>query len=152
MTLGLRCLFGHTYATSGHIPINVAMVIADADDAALQNALQEAYDKGELRGNSLLVARQVAVRRRQSGKAARSGPSGHVVSSSDVVTAYKNDTDRKRRLIQRANLTRDRLLLVTEALRTLLADANFVKLLQAEHLETLPRKLAERIQPPDHAS
>jgi ParB family chromosome partitioning protein len=35
---------------------------------------------------------------------------------------------------------------VTEALRTLLSDDNFRNLLRAEGLETLPRKLAERIQ------
>lgn len=131
----------------GQIPINVAMVIAEADDEALQHALQEAYDKGELRGQSLLAARQVATRRRQGGKDTRSGPAPKKVSSGDVVRDYQRDIDRKRLLIDRANQTRDRLLFVIEALRTLLADDNFANLMQVEGLDSLPRKLAERIQP-----
>jgi ParB family chromosome partitioning protein len=35
---------------------------------------------------------------------------------------------------------------VTEALRTLFADENFVTLLRAEGLDTLPRNLGDRIR------
>jgi ParB family chromosome partitioning protein len=132
---------------AGQIPVSVAIEIAEADDARVQNALQEAYDKGELRGQSLLVARRLATQRRQRGKgAARSGARGQKVTPNTLVRAYRQQADRQRHMIRKANLTRDRLVFVTEALRNLLADDNFQNLLRAEGLHTLPRKLAERIQ------
>jgi ParB family chromosome partitioning protein len=53
--------------------------------------------------------------------------------------------DRKRILIRKAETTRSRLVFVTEALCKLLADDNFVNLLRAEGLDTLPNNLAARI-------
>jgi ParB family transcriptional regulator, chromosome partitioning protein len=43
------------------------------------------------------------------------------------------------------NRVQARLVFVTEAMRKLLADDNFVTLLRAEALETLPKNLAMRI-------
>jgi ParB family chromosome partitioning protein len=63
------------------------------------------------------------------------------------VRAYREDVDRKRLLIKKAGTTRDRLIFVTEAVRKLLVDENFVTLVRAEGLDTLPRNLAERMQP-----
>jgi ParB family chromosome partitioning protein len=50
-------------------------------------------------------------------------------------------------LICKTEATRSRLVFVVEALRTLLADENFVTLLRAEGLTTLPRNLANRLSP-----
>jgi len=58
---------------------------------------------------------------------------------------YREDVEKKRLLIRKAELARDRLVFVTQALRTLFADENFVTLLRAEALDTLPRNIAERI-------
>jgi ParB family chromosome partitioning protein len=133
---------------AGQIPVSVAVVIAEADDARIQSALQEAYDKGDLRGQSLLAARRLATQRRQRGKGLlpKRATSGQKVTPNALIRAYRQQTDRKRLLIRKADLTRDRLIFVTEALRTLLSDDNFRNLLRAEGLDTLPRKLAERIQ------
>jgi ParB family chromosome partitioning protein len=49
-------------------------------------------------------------------------------------------------LIRKAEATRSRLVFMTEAMRKLLADDNFVTLLRAEGLETLPKNLATRIE------
>jgi ParB family chromosome partitioning protein len=132
---------------AGKIPVSVAIEIAEADDDKVQRALQEAYDKGELRGPSLLAARRIAKQRWQRGRGLPKG-TGRVqkVTSNALVRAYRQETDRKRIFIRKADLTRDRLVFVTEALRDLLSDENFRNLLRAEGLETLPRKLAERIQ------
>jgi len=54
--------------------------------------------------------------------------------------------DRKRLLIRKAEATKNRLIFMTEAARKLLADENFVTLLRAEGLDTLPRNLAARIE------
>lgn len=63
-----------------------------------------------------------------------------------LVRAYRDDTERKRLLVRKANATRNRLLFMTEAFRQLLHDENFVTLLRAEDLDTIPRNLVSRIQ------
>ena len=50
-------------------------------------------------------------------------------------------------MIRKAETTRNRLIFVTEAIRKLIVDENFVTLLRAEGIETLPRNLAARIEP-----
>jgi ParB family chromosome partitioning protein len=132
---------------AGQIPVSVAIVIAEADDAKIQHALQEAYDKGELRGSSLLTARRLAAQRLNQGKGlSKAGTRNQKATPNALIRAYRQEADRKRLLIRKAEVTRDRLIFVTEAFRGLLADENFFNLLRAEGLETLPRKLAERIQ------
>jgi ParB family transcriptional regulator, chromosome partitioning protein len=132
---------------AGQIPVSVAIVIAEADDAKIQHALQEAYDKGDLRGSSLLTARRLAAQRLHQGKGlSKTGGRTQKATPNAIIRAYRQDADRKRLLIRKAEVTRDRLIFVTEAFRALLADENFFNLLRAEGLETLPRKLAERIQ------
>jgi ParB family chromosome partitioning protein len=48
--------------------------------------------------------------------------------------------------VKKAELTRNRLLFIVSALRTLLADEHFVTLLRAEGLDSMPRYLADRVQ------
>jgi ParB family chromosome partitioning protein len=48
-------------------------------------------------------------------------------------------------MVMKAEVSQNKLLLVIEALRALIADENFVNLLRAEGLETLPAPLAHRI-------
>ena len=49
-------------------------------------------------------------------------------------------------MVLKAEHAQQKLLLVEQGLRTLFADTNFVTLLRAEGLETLPQYLAERIE------
>ena len=48
-------------------------------------------------------------------------------------------------LVRKAEATRNRLIFVTEALRAIFADENFLTLLRAEDLDTLPRNLGDRL-------
>jgi ParB family chromosome partitioning protein len=132
---------------SAKIPVSVAVEIAEADDTGIQRALQQAYEKKLLRGHKLLVAKRVVEQRRRRGRGLRTtGPRRDgTVSSDTLLRAYRDDTDKKRLLIRKADVTRGRLVFVTEALRKLLADENFVTLLRAESLDSLPRNMADRI-------
>ncbi len=65
------------------------------------------------------------------------------------VRAYEREADRQRLMIKKAEITQSRLLFVVEAMRTLLADENFVTLLRAEDLATMPRPLAELVSARD---
>jgi len=132
---------------SGQIPVSVAVEITETDDAGTQRALQQAYEKNILRGRKLLIAKRIVEQRRRRGKELRTAPQKRTstMSTEALLRAYREDTDKKRLLIRKADATRDRLVFVTEALRKLLADENFVTLLRAEGLDTLPRNLADRL-------
>jgi ParB family transcriptional regulator, chromosome partitioning protein len=135
------------------IPLTVAVQIAGAKDEEMQAVLQHAYENKLLRGRRLIAARRLIEQRRTIGKKPRTTPHRRrdkTLSSSALLRAYREDVDRKRLLIQKANATRDRLIFVTEAMRTLIADESFASLLRAEGLGTLPRNLVERLQSRPH--
>ena len=67
------------------------------------------------------------------------------VSSHAMVRAYRQETDRQRALIKKADLTQSRLFVVVNALKQLLADKHFTTLLRAEGLDTMPRQLADML-------
>lgn len=132
---------------SGCIPVSTAVSIASTDDAGVQHVLQQAYEDKVLRGRRLMLAKRIVEQRRRRGKGLRSERSTSdqpPLSSTSLIRAYKEDADKKRLLIQKAEVARDRLVFVAQALLNLLKDDNFTTLLRAEGLETMPRNLAER--------
>jgi ParB family chromosome partitioning protein len=132
---------------SGQMPVSVAIDIAEADDAGVQRALQQAYEKNLLRGRKLMAAKRLIEQRRRQGKGLRTvgRRRDQCVSSESLIRAYKDDTDRKRMFVRKAEATKDRLVFITAALKALFSEEHFVTLLRAEGLDTLPRNLANRI-------
>lgn len=132
---------------SGTIPLSVAVEIAECEDHEVQAALSSAYERGLLKGRKLLAARKLIEARRRRGKGlAATGPKSREGLSAEVlVKAYQDDAERKRTLIRRAEATRNRLHVITEALRRLSADERFQALLEDEDLASLPENLAVRI-------
>lgn len=133
---------------SGIIPLSVAVEIAEAEDQDVQAALASAYERGLLKGRKLLAARKLVEARRRRGKglAATRGKSREGMSADALVKAYQDDADRKRALIRRADVTRNRLLVITEGLRRLSEDERFLALLEDEDLASLPENLAARLR------
>ena len=141
-----------TAVEAGQIPVSVAIDISAADEEGVQEALAQAYQEGLLRGKKLLTAKRLVERRQRRGKAMRRVPltRGRIrISSEALVRAYEREADRQRLMIKKAEITQSRLLFVVEAVRTLLADENFVTLLRAEDLTTMPRPLADLISARD---
>ena len=137
------------------IPISVAVDIAGADDLGVQRALQDAYERGLLRGKKLLAVKRLVERRRQRGKgltSQREHRPRESLSSAALVRAYQQDSDRQREMIRRARGTHDRLVLITEAIRRLIGDEQLLALLEDEDLATIPANIAARLnQPRAHA-
>ncbi|UVO49661.1 ParB N-terminal domain-containing protein [Sphingomonas sp. SUN019] len=129
------------------MPLSVAVEIAEAEDHDVQRALQLAYERGQLRGKKLIVAKNIVEARRRRGKGlAPTGPHQTPrLSSAGLVRAYQEDVARKREMIRRANATADRLMLITEALKRLSKDEHFLGLLEDEDLATMPAVLAARL-------
>jgi ParB family chromosome partitioning protein len=132
----------------GIIPPTVAMEIAKAKDGEMQDALTEAYAQKLLPGRQVLAIRKIIESRETLGKqVSRShrlpGKSHSNVSAQSLVKAYKKESDRQKAFIKNANLTKSRLVLIVESLKRLLEDENFVNLLRAEQLLTMPRQIAD---------
>jgi len=137
-----------TAVEAGQIPVSVAIDIADTDEEGVQEALAQAYQEGLLRGKKLLIAKRLVEQRHRRGKSIlQSSPErGRPrVSSEVLVRAYQREANRQRLMIKKAEVTENRLLFVVEAMRTLLTDENFLTLLRAESLSTMPRPLADLI-------
>lgn len=134
---------------TGRVPLNAALAIVGAgdDDKAMQAALQEAYECGKLRGRQLMEVRRIIERRQTLGRSvARATPRKMAdVSTSSLVRTYQREVERQKMTVKKAEFTQQRLLFVVSALRQFFADENFINLLRAEGLDTLPEYLANRV-------
>lgn len=133
---------------SAQIPVSVAVEIAEADDAEIQHVLHQAYERKLLRGHKLIAVKRLIAQRQRRGKGFKVAGPGQKRSLSveRLLQTYRDDTDKKRMLVRKAEATQGRLVFVTEAIRKLLADENFVTLLRAEGLDTLPSNLGVRLR------
>jgi ParB family chromosome partitioning protein len=140
----------------GRVPLNAALAIVGAgdDDQKIQAVLQDAYETGTLRGRRLIDARRVLERRATLGRSNSKRMPGKVgdVTTSSLVRTYQKEVERQKATVRRAAFTQQRLLFVATALRQLFQDENFVNLLKAEGLDTLPQYLGERVWPPGRRS
>lgn len=133
---------------TGQMPLHVALEIAEVDLDGAQQALAKAYETGALRGKNLLGAKRIVEQREKRGKTQKTGRSserGSRLSANGLIRANKQETERQKLLVRRAENTQNRLRFIVSAMRSLLADAHFTTLLRAEKLETLPSKLVELI-------
>jgi ParB family chromosome partitioning protein len=142
----------------GSIPLTTALEIARASandpqntngeggESNLGDLLQEAYENGQLKGRQIIEAKRLIEKRQQLG---RSSPNAAQIkpptSSYSLVRTYQKEVERQRKMVLKAEHAHQRLLLVVQGLKKLFADENFVTLLRAEGLDTLPKYLAERI-------
>lgn len=133
---------------SGHLPLSVAVDIAETDDEAVQDVLQQAYEKNLLRGRKLIEAKRLVERRRRRGKGLSpiEPRRDRSLSVNGLLRTYRESADKKRLLVRKADVTKGRLVFVTEAMRKLVADEIFTSLLRSEKLDTLPQPLADRLQ------
>src|SRR6185437_13928035 len=132
----------------GRIPLSVAMQISESDEGGIQAALCEAYEDKTLRGRKLLTVRRLIEERKNSGKRFKKGrlhDGVRLPSAEALVRAYRQEAARQKLLVKKARVTENRLLFVVSGLKKLFLDENFVTLLRAEGLETLPAYLADRI-------
>lgn len=133
----------------GIMPYTIAMEIARAKDAEVQQALADAYENKTLPGNQVLAIRRIIDERNAKGKGMPSGGGPErprkQVTADALVRAYRKETERQKLVVKKASLTQNRLIFVVNALKRLMADDHFVTLLRAETMQTMPRPLRERL-------
>ncbi|NVI08264.1 chromosome partitioning protein ParB [Paraburkholderia sp. JPY454] len=137
---------------AGTIPIAIAMHITRANDADVQSALLEAYENGRLKGSQLAVVRRLLSRRSRSGGKSlpvftrQAAGRARELAPDQLRRLYMRESDRQRVLAKKVELTHARLLFIVHAMRQLMCDEAFIKLLEQEGLTSLPRVLDQRIR------
>jgi ParB family chromosome partitioning protein len=114
---------------AGQIPVSVAIDIAAAKQSDIRDILQHAYEQSRVKGKGLLVRSR----------------SREQFTLADLLRTYEDDTQRKRLLVRKAEVTRECLTFIVEAFRQLRRDPGFMSLLKAEGLLSIPRNLELRI-------
>jgi ParB family transcriptional regulator, chromosome partitioning protein len=131
----------------GRLPISVAVEIANGKDREVSDALAEAYESGQLRGNKLAAARRLIEKRiEKRHKEGKAIEAQRKVTSNMLVRVYKQRVREQQSLIAKADLTKERLLLITSVMRQLLRDENFTTLLRAEGIIDMPKQLMARLE------
>jgi ParB family chromosome partitioning protein len=129
------------------IPLTAALEIARAknDDGDLGDMLDEAYKSGQLKGHQLTDAKRLMEKRRDKGPKSSARPK-LPNSAHSLVKIYQKEVARQHKMVLKAEHAHQQLLLVVQGLKSLFSDENFVTLLRAEGLDTLPKYLADRIE------
>lgn len=130
----------------GKIPITIAVGISGASDEESQRLLMEAYERKEMTQKTLRAFRRIVDLRRAMGKGygQRRQRGSRNTTAESLVRAYRLETQRQKIMVRKSKLCEARLLSVSAAFRVLMADEDYVNLLRAEELHTMPKFLAER--------
>jgi ParB family chromosome partitioning protein len=130
----------------GKIPITIAVGISSASDEESQRVLMEAYERKEMTQKTLRAFRRIVDLRRSLGKGygqrRKRGPG--CTTAESLVRAYRIETQRQKIMVRKSKLCEARLLSVSAAFRVVMADEDYINLLRAEELHTMPKFLAER--------
>jgi ParB family chromosome partitioning protein len=135
---------------SGLIPLSLALDIARSETAEVQNMLMDAYQGGKIKGKKLAAIRRLLDQRERRQRRMPDSGFGSVrgsrrITPVDLMKVYQREAEKQRILVKKSDFTQRKLLFIVEALKDLLSEATFIEVLQAEHLESMPRALAARI-------
>ncbi|MDI1320058.1 MAG: ParB/RepB/Spo0J family partition protein [bacterium] len=130
----------------GKIPITIAVGIAGTTDEESQRLLMETYELKEMNQKTLRAFRRIVDLRRTFGKdyGQRRNRSATRTTAESLVRAYRLETQRQMIMVKKAKLCEARLRSISATFRVLVADEDYINLLRAEELDTMPKFLAER--------
>lgn len=133
----------------GLIPVSLAATIAKSGDVELQEALEDAYTQGILRGRKLVMLKRLLDRRSLHGRSrGNTNPVPRVdkkMNAERLRQIYQREVGKLHILVKKADVTQKRLLFVVQAVRTLLSEPEFVSLLKSEGIDSIPKSLEQRI-------
>ena len=133
-------------AIRGAIPLGVAMDIAKANSPEMQKEFLKAYETKQLNQASIRLVKRLMQQRQLFGKGVRHPAERRKNTSADsLVNTYKRESQKQKMLIRKAQICDSKLLFVVAAFKKLLADENFVNLLRAEGLASMPQFLSDKI-------
>jgi ParB family chromosome partitioning protein len=135
---------------TGLIPVSFAIDIARSDSTSIQNLLMDAYQEGKIKGKKLAtIRRMLEQREKRNPKVPDTGLGRRnprrSTTPAELLRVYQREAEKQRILVKKSDFTQTKLLFIVEALKELLADKGFAKVLKEERLATLPRALASRV-------
>jgi ParB family chromosome partitioning protein len=128
----------------GKIPVTIATRISGASDEESQRLLMATYESKEMTQKSFTSFKRIVDQRKHLGR--NYGPRSPRINrttAESLVRAYKHEAQRQRLMVKKAKLCEARLRSVSAALKKLVRDEDYVTLLRAEKMETMPKFLAE---------
>jgi ParB family chromosome partitioning protein len=134
----------------GKIPVSIAVRISGITDDESQQLLVEAYERKEMNQKTLSAFKRVLDQRRYIGR--KYGPrqprTNRRTTTDSLVRAYRNESQRQQLMVRKAKLCEVRLLSTAAAVKVLVTDEDYINLLRAEKLDSMPKFLAERAKNP----
>lgn len=121
--------------------LNMAIEIAQTQDSEMQSLLQDAYEKGLIKGNKIRYIKKLLAIRQRNGKSIR--VRNKRPTAEDLTNIYEQEISRKRLLIAKAERVENMLIFLTQGLKQMLKDENFINLLRAENIGDPPELLAK---------
>ena len=137
-------------AVTGRVPLWIAIDIARSDTVETQRELLKAYESKQLNFHAIRTVKRLIEQRRFFGKDRKSvgrNPRKSRTTADGMVNAYKRESQRQKLIIRKAKICDAKLVFVVSALDRLLADDNFVTLLRAESLDSMPKYLHSKLPP-----
>ena len=132
-------------AIKGKVPLGVAIEIAKTDNRETQQGLLKAYENRQLNHTSIRVVKRLLDQRHFFGKSLSSGgrSTRRRQTAEDLVYAYQKESQRQKLMVKKAKLCEAKLVFVQAAFKQLLTNEDFINLLRAEGLATVPKFIAE---------
>jgi ParB family transcriptional regulator, chromosome partitioning protein len=119
-------------------PITFAILVAQSEDASIQNVLMDAFDQKIVNGQNFAKARAIinarAERRKRKGNAARNGDYTVAALTQDITNA----TQEKDSYVREAQAKESRLFVLLDGLEMLWHDVALAQLVEAEGLGQRP--------------
>ena len=137
-------------AITGRVPLWIAIDIARSDTVETQRELLKAYESKQLNFHAIRTVKRLIEQRRFFGKDRKSvgrTPRKSRTTADGMVNAYKRESQRQKLIIRKAKICDAKLVFLVSALDRLLADDNFVTLLRAESLDSMPKYLHSKLPP-----
>lgn len=135
----------------GTIPLGVAIDISKVESSEQQKEFLNAYENKHLNQAGIRMVRRVLMQRSAFGKRLNGrSRSDKCKSAEGLVATLKKESQRQKLLIKKTTLCESRIAFIVEAMRRLCADEDFVTLLRAEKLDTMPNELSELISSSGH--
>ena len=133
-------------AITGKVPLWVAIDIARTDGIETQRELLKAYEAKQLNYLSIRTVKRLIEQRRLIGKQRGGGSRQPAKTSAEsLVSANRQESQRQKLMVKKARLCDARLTFILTAFNKLLADENFVTMLRAENLATMPKYLWSKL-------
>lgn len=136
-------------ALKGQIPLGVAIDIAKTESIEAQRELLKAYEGKQLNLSAIRTVKRIIEQRRFLGKSRMAEPPGrrrNGTTAEGLVNAYRKESQRQKLMVKKAKICEAKLIFVVNAFKRLLSDDNFVNLLRAEGIGTMPKFLAELVK------